>query len=84
MNADFVAVYSCEGSGGFSPHFPCASRGFDCALTLTVIIGRRSDSFAANIKSVVLNKNAVVSLKRPRRKNSSRDDGTVAEKTREV
>ena len=23
MGAAFVAVYSCEGSGGFSPHFPC-------------------------------------------------------------
>src|SRR5260370_25801269 len=23
--ADFVAVYSCEGSGGFTPHFPYAS-----------------------------------------------------------
>jgi hypothetical protein len=33
--ADFVADYSCEGSGGFAPRFPstCGVSDYQCGLT---------------------------------------------------
>ena len=39
--ADFVAVYSCEGSGGFQPRFPCAWRASQWVLVNTSGIHRK-------------------------------------------
>lgn len=50
--ADFVAVYSCEGSGGCAPHFPSARRRFSNEVAQTLVCVSRARSISSRDHSI--------------------------------